>query len=132
MKSRTNIRIACIKNLYEAYVREEDIANILKEKGDLTPEEIELINVVYSHKGELDQIISQNLQKYSLGRLNLVDLAIIELATYELKYTDTPKAIVINEALNISRAYTMTDKENTVRFNNRLLDNISHFIEENK
>ena len=45
---------------------------------------VELINGVINTKDEIDEIISKNLFNYTIKRLNLVDLAIIRVATYEL------------------------------------------------
>ena len=40
--------------------------------------------------------------------------------------------IAINEALNLTRAYSMLDDEKQVKFNNKLLDSISKYIKEHE
>ena len=58
----------------------------------------------------LSDIISKNLEDYTIDRLFKVDLAILILATYELMYTkDTPTSVVINEAVELAKKYS-TDK----------------------
>ncbi len=126
---RRNLRVEAIKIIYEILLRDDDLLTILKEK-EVTDEELSLlVTNVLEKRTELEEIIKINLKKYTINRLNLVDLAILLLATYELKYSKTPKAIIINEALDISKIYTQTDFENTVSFNNKLLDNIAKYLE---
>ena len=76
----------------------------------------------------IDEIIENNLVDYSLRRLNAVDRAIIRLAVYEL-LNDTPKSIVINEAINLTKDFTDLGDKKAVRFNNRLLDTIAKSLE---
>lgn len=76
----------------------------------------------------IDEIIENNLVDYSLRRLNAVDRAIIRLAVYEL-LNDTPKSIVINEAINLTKDFTDLGDKKAVRFNNRLLDTIAKSLD---
>ena len=77
---------------------------------------------------KIDGIISSALHNYSLARLNLVDKAIIRLATAELLLKETDKKIIINEALEITKEYSDMGDHKATAFNNRLLDNISKII----
>ena len=54
-------------------------------------------------------IIKDNTEGYELDRIYKVDLAILVLAVYEIKYQDTPKNVVVNEAVELSKKYS-TDK----------------------
>ncbi len=118
--NRRDLRIEVVKVLYEINILNEEIIN----NKELDKEVKEVVNLVIANKKTIDEKISQNLVNYTINRLNIVDLAIIELATYEMLYTDTPFQIIINEALNISRKYTQTDDYDSVKFNNKLLDQI--------
>ena len=40
-------------------------------------------------------------------------------------FTDTPKAIIINEIVNLSKEYSQTDNFESSKFNNSVLDSIS-------
>jgi len=108
----------------------EDIINglyqydLLSVKNEETPYLIEIINSLE----EIDEIIESNLFNYSLYRLSYVDRAIIRLATYELKYTETHEAIIINVAIELTKKYTDLDDEKQHKFNNKLLDNIKKAI----
>ena len=77
---------------------------------------------------QIDTIISACLENYTIDRLNQVDKAIIRLATAEL-LAGTPKGIVINEALEITREYSDQGDNKAVRFNNKLLDKIVKKLE---
>ena len=90
---------------------------------------VELINGVINMKDEIDEIISKNLFNYTIKRLNLVDLAIIRVATYELLQKKLDKKVIINEAINLTKVYTNLDDDKAKAFNNKLLDNIAKDIE---
>ena len=68
---------------------------------------------IINHLDEIDHIIETNLYNYSLYRLSFLDRSIIRLATYELKYTDLAKQVVINEAIELTKIYTNLDDEKT-------------------
>lgn len=74
---------------------------------------------------EINTIIEKNLQKYTISRFNYVDRAIIRLATYELKNKLAPSQVVINEAIELTKEYSNLDDDLQVKFNNKVLDNIS-------
>ena len=64
---------------------------------------------VVDKQAEIDSVIEHNLVGYKLDRVYKLDLCILEIATYELKYTDLPSSIVINEAVELAKKYS-TDK----------------------
>ena len=126
--NRRDLRIEVVKVLYEINILNEEIIT----NKELDKEVKEIVDLIITNKKTIDEKISQNLVNYTIGRLNMVDLAIIELATYEMLYTDTPFQIIINEALNISRKYTQTDDYDSVKFNNKLLDQIHKSLVNNE
>ena len=76
---------------------------------------------------KIDNLISENLENYTIDRLNFVDRAIIRLAVCEL-LSGTPKPVVINEYLEITKQFSETDDYNSRAFNNRLLDKIAKYL----
>lgn len=82
------------------------------------------LNEIIEKLDEIDEIIESNLFNYSLYRLSYLDRAIVRLATYELKYTNTHEAIIIDVAIEFTKKYTDLDDEKQHKFNNKLLDNI--------
>ena len=63
------------------------------------------------------------MKDWSIDRLSKVDKAIISLAIYELTSTDTPKVVVINEAIELSKKYS---DEKVTKLINGVLDKILH------
>lgn len=91
-----------------------------------------LYNGVLTNIATIDRVISINLDNYLLERLSFIDRNILRIGTYELMYTDTPKQIVINEMINLSKAYSETDSDLSSKFNNSVLDKIAKFLKERK
>ena len=61
---------------------------------------------VKEHAADLDAEISACLRGWTLQRLSRVDLAILRLAVYEMKYASLPAAVSINEAVELTRKYS--------------------------
>ena len=55
---------------------------------------------------QIDEIISENLVSWSLSRISKTSRAVLRLAVYELKFTDVPVGVAINEALEICKKYS--------------------------
>lgn len=54
---------------------------------------------------KLDAVIADNATGWKIGRISKISLAVMRICAYELLYTDVPKEIAINEALEIDKAY---------------------------
>lgn len=91
---------------------------------------LEELNTITNHLNDIDEIISQCLTNYRIHRLSYVDRAIIRLSTYEMNILKLDPSISINEALNLTREFSMLDDEKQVKFNNKLLDTISKYLKE--
>ena len=92
-------------------------------------EVLERIEGIRLHYMEIDEIISKNLLRYTIDRLNYVDLAIVRNAVYEMVYTELPTEIVINEAINLTKKFSNLEDDQAKRFNNKLLDNIKKSLD---
>lgn len=89
----------------------------------------ELLNLVNKNIDDIDSILKDSLVNWSFNRLAYIDRAILRVAVAEMLYTITPKEIIIDEALNITRDYSETDDYLTVKFNNKVLDTVKEKIE---
>jgi N utilization substance protein B len=102
-----------------------DIVNVLDEGQKIGDKDVafiqELLKGVNEHKTEITALIERNLQNYRLERVLSTDMAALKLATYELKYTDTPPQVVINEAIDIVKKYS---SEKSFGFVNSVLSKI--------
>lgn len=77
---------------------------------------------VYQHLNEVDALIREAAKNWSMTRIAKVDLSILRLAIYELRYTDVPVKVAVNEALEIAKAYS-TDK--SPKFINGVLGSVT-------
>jgi len=93
-------------------------------KGEM----IDVVRKVEAAYPVLDKIISDNLENWTIDRLNYVDKMIIRLAVYEMKYTDTPYEIIIDEAIELTKKLTNLDDDKAKSFNNKLLDKIKNVL----
>ena len=65
---------------------------------------------VIEKKAELDSKISQFLKNWTINRLPRMDLAILEVACYEILYVEEiPTSVAINEAVKLSKKYGTPD-----------------------
>lgn len=88
----------------------------------------ELTSGVIANLEKIDFYISLNLTDYTLDRISLVDRSMLEVATYELLFTDCPGNIVIDESIEIAKEYSELEDYKTSRFNNAVLDKIYRSI----
>ena len=79
----------------EEPVEESDKAFILSE-----------VEGVHEHMEEIDAMIEQSAKGWDLSRMNKVDLAILRLAVYEMKYGETPIGVAINEAVELAKKFS--------------------------
>ena len=73
--------------------------------------EVDYVKTVYygviEHFDELKEEISKVSKTFSLDRIFKVDLALLLLSLYEIKYMpDIPHAVSINEVLNLAKVYS--------------------------
>jgi len=84
----------------------------------------ELYQGVINNLQKIDRTIAICLEKYPLERLSYIDRNLIRIGTYELMFTNTPKAIIINEIVNLTKEYSQTEGFISSKFNNSVLDSI--------
>lgn len=82
---------------------------------------------VSDDRAELDRLIEQHSQHWRIERLAVVDRLILRLAIWELQHErDTPRAVVLNEALELARQFS---GDEAVRFVNGVLDAVRKTLE---
>src|SRR5690349_13604682 len=73
---------------------------------------LELLKGIESHRAAVDSMIQTCSAHWKLKRMALVDLNIMRIAAFELKFAvgeTVPHAVVINEAIEISKKYGTVD-----------------------
>src|SRR5271167_766090 len=80
----------------------------------------DLFRVASERTPEIDQLIEQNAEHWRMDRMAAVDRNVLRTAVAEfLGFPDTPKPVVINEALEIARRFSTPE---SVQFINGVLD----------
>jgi len=77
---------------------------------------------------DIDSEIKSQLEHWDFERLSRVDLAILRMSVYSLKYQkDIPSSVTIDEAVDISKDFGSDD---SYRFINGVLDGIKKRLDE--
>jgi len=78
---------------------------------------------VEEHADALDELIARYSPSREIGRIARVDLCILRVALYEMRYdSDTPESVVINEAVELAKRFS---EPSSARFINGVLGAIS-------
>ena len=82
----------------------------------------EIASGIKENDEEITNMISKNLKSgWTINRISTVDLALLKLAIYEIKYKQVPFKIIINEVVNMAKKY---GEENSPSFINGVLAKI--------
>ena len=99
-----------LKDQIELYFESENIENL--EAKEYIEDSILGIE---KNKEEILNLIKENLKKdWKIERISKIDLAILKLAIYEIKYKDIPFKVVINEAVELAKKYGEDSSKNFV------------------
>lgn len=87
---------------------DNDAVSLYSENNEEVGEYAQLLyNGIIEKVDELDDIISSNLTTWKINRLPKVNLSILRLAVYEMKYVDdVPNSVAINEAIELAKKYS--------------------------
>ena len=125
--TRTEAREKIMVILYQIdfYIKENmsyDIDTVIKENLEIDNKFVrDVVYGVFDNIENIDKVISKYLDNWDLDRLGKTDKAILRLGTYEMLYYDTPKVVVINEAVELSKKYS---DDKIVKLINAVLDKI--------
>jgi transcription antitermination protein NusB len=81
----------------------------LSNQQDVRDYSIQLLSTLHSHQTEIEQLLSQSLVDWQVGRLAQVDRNILRIAVAEIIYLDLPPRIAINEAVELAKRYSSED-----------------------
>ena len=88
----------------------EQLSLLEEDLVDVKPEDLEYINRkcsdIIAKVAEIDAAINESTKGWKTTRMGKVDLSIIRLAVYEMKYEeDIPAKVSINEAVELAKKY---------------------------
>jgi len=129
MATITHAREAVVQTLYaleqgndQAIEQFEELLKEKKIRNKKAEFARKLLKGVLEHKDEIDKIIKEHLIDWDFERLDKIDKQILRLGVYELKYTDTPYQIVIDEAVKIAKNFS---EDKAKSFINGILDRVA-------
>ena len=101
--------------MYEADLRSADPVSTLAERVALADPPIndytiELVEGVAEHRGDIDQLLSDYSEGWTLERMPGVDRAILRIGLFELLFSDDiPDAVAIDEAVELAKVLSTDD-----------------------
>ena len=129
--NRTLMRENAFKLIYSLEIQKvEDIQDQIElyfESNNIKDQEAknyieDVITGIEKHQEEILKDIEINLKdEWKLSRISKMDLAILKLAIYEIKYTEIPYKVAINESLELAKKY---GEETSKNFINGILASI--------
>ena len=125
--SRRKSRINAIILLYQNDLLGKDIREITENEvqignkiDDFT---LKLVIGVDEHRKEIDNIVKEVVEHWSIERIAIIDRNIIRVAIYEMLYEDDiPLKVSIDEAIEIAKY--LGEKKDTPKFVNGILGKI--------
>ena len=122
--TRSEIREAAFKLIYSLEIQKvEDLEEAIElyiESNDITNKsEIEYIKDavlgIEKNKDEIEKKIKEHLKSdWKIERISKMDLSILKLAIYEIKYKELPFKVAINEAVELAKKYGEDSSKNFV------------------
>ena len=129
--NRSEIREQAFKLMYSLEIQknenlEEQVELYLESNESLDQNAIEYIKDtvfgIEENKEEIIKKIEKNLKEdWKIERISKIDLVILKLAIYEIKYKELPYKVVINEAVELAKKY---GEDNSKNFVNGILASI--------
>lgn len=84
-----------------------DIEDIMKDNMEVENDFVkDMVYGVITYQDELDKLANSKMVDWDISRIDKTGASILRLALYELKYTDTPHVVVINEAIELAKKYS--------------------------
>ena len=122
--NRTEIREQAFKLIYSLEIQKkeekEEAIELYIENNNITNKNaIDYIRDAVFGIEKNKKVIIENIEKnlkadWKIDRISKIDLSILKLAIYEIKYKDIPFKVVINEAVELAKKYGEDNSKNFV------------------
>ena len=122
--NRSSMRENAFKLIYSLEIQKEENLKeqieLFFESNDILDEEAKkyINDVIYGinkNSKEILKDIEENLKSdWKINRISKIDLSILQLAIYEIKYNKIPFKIAINEAVELAKKYGEDKSKNFV------------------
>jgi len=133
MSIRRRAREVALQVLYQLEIDRGDVQEVLDlywENFRPPPKAREfsqrLVEGVRQNQGQIDRLIGENSDNWTLKRMAMVDRNILRLATFELLFCpDIPFKVTLNEAVELAKKFGADDSS---AFINGILDKIHSLL----
>ena len=136
--NRTTMRELAFKLLYSIEIQKADNnqelmqtfleSNKIENKTAIDYIEDAILGIE-KNKKTIEEKIKENLKaEWKIERVSKIDLSILKLAIYEIKYKKLPYKVVINEAVELAKKY---GEDTSSKFVNGILASIIKEVGEN-
>lgn len=122
--NRTTMRENAFKLIYSLEIQQsnnlEEQIELFIESNEVKDKEAikyieEVILGIKEKESDILKAIEQNLKSdWKITRISKMDLAILKLAIYEIKYNEIPYKVAINEAVELAKKYGEEKSKNFV------------------
>jgi transcription antitermination protein NusB len=109
MAARSKARKRALDILFEAEIRSEPVLTLLDERiagasPPVSPYAADLVRGVQEHRDQIDELLGEHAQGWTLERMPAVDRNILRIGTFELLWQDdVPDAVAISEAVALAK-----------------------------
>jgi len=113
MSRRSRAREIVLQVLYEDDLNpdrnlataDQFLARRLNHEKELVDFARELLAGVRRNRGELDRLLTERADNWSLDRMAVTDRNVLRLGAYEILHSDTPQRVAINEAVELAKRF---------------------------
>lgn len=109
MTQRSKARKEALDQLFQADLRDTEISI-----GGVRDYAIEILTGVKMNLSRIDELIRTYIKGWDFDRIPSVDRNILRLAIWELLWSSTPEAVVIDEALKLASELSTDESANFV------------------
>ena len=112
---RTEIRELASKLIYSLEIQKihdlDEQIELYLESNEINDKQAinyinDCMNGIEDHKEEINKIIQDSLtQEWKIERISKINLSLLKLAIYEIKYKDIPYKVEINEVVELAKTY---------------------------
>ena len=138
MGSRRKSRELALQMLFQADMGKQQPEEVRRtcwrERGAVSADERgfaeDLFRVASDRNAQIDELIERHAEHWRMDRMAAVDRNLLRASVAELLgFSSTPRAVVINEALEIARKFSSPE---SVQFINGVLDSVGKELEKAK
>jgi N utilization substance protein B len=120
MSARTKARKRALDILFQADVRDDDLATTLAAEAKRAASEPareaswlyarDIVDGVIDNREAIDEQITTFAKDWSLARMPAVDRAVLRIGVWEILYNDqVPTAVAIDEAVELAKEFSTDD-----------------------